>query len=291
MPGGGAVARTTPPPLRGARTTIPPVFQPPPPPEAIVNGSLIDTDFQIEQQLGEDDAPFRAPSGWTTPPRGAQADTRWHWSERSTAAFLGFAAGVLIIVPAVFLLANSQGQTPRDVVDPSVVTIANDGTTVAEASHAEPLQASTGGGKWLDIGAASRRSDRGAEAVMPASVSVTETATAGAADASRGAVQEAQQALEAGNAEKARGILRAAASADAPKLWFLLAETYDPLHAGNNAGQKGAGGVAGANAAGLAETDVKFADYYYRQALTHGVEAARGRIEALREGTAKRGVK
>ena len=79
--------------------------------------------------------------------------------------------------------------------------------------------------------------------------------------------------LAEGRLADTRKRLRAAASPDNPQLWFRLAETYDPL-----AINTGSGGLANKH---LADTNATFARFYYQQALTHGVTAARGRLDAL----------
>ena len=74
-------------------------------------------------------------------------------------------------------------------------------------------------------------------------------------------------------------MLRASASADMPGLWFVLAETYDPLVAANDS-QNTAGAGASEN---LKAADIKFARYYYQRALTYGVSEARSRLDALEQ--------
>lgn len=228
-----------------------------------VPNTIAETDFLIETRLAESDPPFRPPSSWQNAEPSPSSERQWHWSERSTAAFLGFAAGVLIIVPLVFFLSMTSDQhLPKpapEVADTSVaVTL----------TPAKPVMAAS-------VSASSWFNSQSTEAPDP----VSEDRNAQAS--TKEAEDRARAALAAGRIVEARAVLRIAASPDAPRLWFVLAETYDPLVSPKltEAGLKLAAQPGTSDQ--LTAADIKFARFYYQQALTHGVGAARERLAAL----------
>jgi hypothetical protein len=238
-----------------------------------------ETDFHIKSQNDEHDPPFRTPAIWHAPPAPAQPSRHrlrsWQWSERSTAAFLGFAAGMLIIVPTVFFISlETNPRTARQPpaieqpikfakADPNPVQRTVNLTPAAAAAETHIIAtAHVVDGHWFDNSQQSNNQrPANAQSVLP----VNE------------AEATATRLLADGHVTEARVALRAAASPDAPWLWFILAQTYDPFVA-NRGTQTQAGAATSAN---VTAADIKFADYYYHQALTHGVTAARPRIDAL----------
>ena len=243
---------------------------------------VVETDFLLETQLSEADPPFRTPSSWRNRQPVVRHERHWNWSERSTAAFLGFAAGILIIVPLVFFISTTSHQVtpaggtasapapiPRTETD-TAKTPAGTKETKTLATTVVPVKtvavANVTSGSWFDT----RKPADVAPAMQP-------RATRAAAPDPTAAENRARRALDAGRTAEARAALRTAASPDSPQLWFMLAETYDPL-----AG-KGPGAAPGdaSTSETLRQADIKFARYYYQQALTHGVETARNRLAAL----------
>ncbi|MGI9479103.1 MAG: hypothetical protein ACR2PI_20535 [Hyphomicrobiaceae bacterium] len=231
-------------------------------------GPIAETDFLLEARLAEADPPFRTPSSWQQRQPAVRADRHWNWSERSTAAFLGFAAGILIIVPLVFFISMTSHQvTPAS--PPASAPLPRKETKTL-ATTVVPVKtvavASVSAGNWFDTS----KPVKVARATQPGG-------TRGAALDPSDAEHRARRALDAGRTAEARAALRTAASPDSPQLWFMLAETYDPL-AGKGPGA--APGDAGTSET-LRRADIKFARYYYQQALTHGFETARDRLAAL----------
>jgi hypothetical protein len=241
-----------------------------------------ETDFHIESHNDEHDPPFRAPAIWHTSSAPAQPPRRGllslQWSERSTAAFLGFAAGMLIIVPTVFYISletNPHAALKPAPIEQPVKFATADPNPIQHTINLAPVAATnedhiiaTAGvanGQWVDSRLQPRSSPptTSLENIRPPAITEAETT--------------ALALLADGRLAEARTALRAAASPDAPRLWFILAETYDPLIA-NGGNQNQAETPTSAN---LTAADIKFANYYYHQALTHGVADARQRIEAL----------
>ena len=64
------------------------------------------SDFGQINRFSEIDQEFHMPATWRASASSTMTDESWHWSERSTAAFLGFATGILVIVPTVMLLST-----------------------------------------------------------------------------------------------------------------------------------------------------------------------------------------
>ncbi|MEM7279884.1 MAG: hypothetical protein AAF385_17390, partial [Pseudomonadota bacterium] len=227
--------------------------------DAIAPATVVETDFDIEARIDDDDPPFQAPESWLKP-QNAQPNQsilsfgkNWNWSERSTAGFLGFAAGMLIVVPFVLFLSLTTNQNP--VSSPS--TDANTASaSLPAAKEAVMAHANISAGIWFDTRA---------------------TTVPGVDRRSRPAMEvisQAHQALTEGRIDQARIILRAAASPDTPRLWFMLAETYDPtvsLQLAQNRATTGRLQVA----------DMNFARFYYQQALTHGIAEAQARLDVL----------
>jgi hypothetical protein len=201
----------------------------------------------------EPDPPFRAPSSWLTPQPSDNSEWSWNWSERSTAAFLGFAAGVLVIVPLVIIISLTSGPAPAPVANVlGEAKISSSSSAPGSKISANAIAVgSVSSSQWFDKS-------------IPAKAS-------GAVSA---ALSKASSALEAGRIAEARAILRQAASPERAQLWFVLAETYDPQSGNRWQGRAG-------TTDNLRKADIQFARYYYQQALTYGVEAARARLEAL----------
>jgi hypothetical protein len=227
-----------------------------------------ETDFLIETRHREDDPPFQVPAIWNAPPLPANNVGIWDWSERSTAAFLGFAAGVLVVIPTVLYLGATT--------DPDNFSSAASGTPPA-AVKSEPanqpmtsmmtpavIRSDAGAGMWFNSHPSNPANTPETAQTNKPQLSA---ATAG---------QQAQAALIQGRLSQARAFLRDAASPEAPQLWFQLAETYDPRTATNQAATsaRDAGGL-------MSDADIEFARYYYQRALTYGVEQARARLVAL----------
>lgn len=233
-----------------------------------VANAIPETDFLIETRLSEPDPPFRTPSSWQTKQPVPRSDRHWNWSERSTAAFLGFAAGILIIVPLVFFISTtSQPVTPTN----------DQALTQVPLEDAQPLSTAVLPVKTVavaNVSASSWLNTRSPAAAKPDDVHKDTASTADARS-------RARRALDAGRTTEARAALRTAASPDAPQLWFMLAETYDPLAAKRLGKPDGTPAVNTKASDQLRQADIKFARYYYQQALTHGVETARNRLAAL----------
>ncbi len=245
----------------------------------LVPHRIEETDFLIENRLTEPDPPFRAPSSWRVAHPQINAERRWNWSERSTAAFLGFAAGVLIIVPLVAFLSMTAEQP----LPPAVIETAAAPDTPAEPPASPVITARVALGSKIvsrSPEVATPTIDERSETAVAVSRQPAEpTTTPGIEDAAN----RARSALAVGQISEARAALRMAASPDNPQLWFVLAETYDPLVVQASA-------KAGANTAPppnpsdtLTAANIKFAQYYYQQALTHGIRAARARLTALQQ--------
>ncbi len=261
----------------------------------------------------DDDIPFRAPAIWQSDTPEAADRGGWQWTERTTAAFLGFAGGILIVVPAVFFLTTPKDHVATlstgDNVDKIEIfgssTPVPGGTTTkpdtAQASASPTVDAAGIIGAWLDTGKtppassatglvktseqqpAGARSDA---ATLPAA-NRAETGemgkqspaqadiAAGVANPSKVIEARARVAAATDRIDEARALLRTHASADMPILWFRLAETYDPLIA------QAPGVARQREGADITPTDIQFARFYYQRALTHGIEEARERLAAL----------
>lgn len=265
--------------------------------------TLSETDFHIESRISEIDPPFRPPSIWQSKPQASISMRAWQWNERSIAAFLGFAAGVLIIVPLVFFLSMTTDQglpTRQPAISETVASAAPAAQAPApeasapEAPTSEPSAPEApapvpevatanaiSAGSWFDLRATEpvEPTERAAPVLRETSLA-PETAPVAPDRAPQSDAQEselrARAALAAGRLVEARAALRAAASPDTPHLWFRLAETYDPL-----VSRDARGADQPATSDKMTAADIKFARFYYQQALTHGVGAARERLEAL----------
>ena len=243
---------STPPPLR--RSSAPPPLwdldrdaTPPP--------SMPETDFLIESRLGDQDPPLNLPACWREAPRPAtRSRSRWHWSERSTAAFSGFAGGLLFVVPLVFMLGGNPAGAPPSLNASGTINF----SFAATSAYLEKL--------W-----------RNAQPTAPANTASPVGADKPpASPAPATAAAEAKADLAEGRIEAARDKLRAAASPESAHLWFLLAETYDP-----NMARSAATNADGRASLEQPASDTEFARFYYRRAMTHGVEAAGPRLQAL----------
>jgi len=233
--------------------------------------TVIETDFDLQTRASEHDTPFRPPSllRTTCDDANANADisrtssvSTLMWSERSTAAFLGFAAGMLIIVPAVFYLSleTSQQPAPEHSASPPKTATAS---LSQDRSAPEFKTANITDGRWINqtlSGLVRTKGNAGDQAVR-ADVQATEQKAAAIA----------KHLIADGRLSDARATLRQAASPETAKLWFLLAETYDP---NINRAAPDAENL-------LTLADTKFARFYYNQALTHGVTSAQSRLSAL----------
>ncbi len=240
--------------------------------QTAVPKALQETDFLIESRHAEADPPFRTPSSWQNQQPVVRSDRHWNWSERSTAAFLGFAAGILIIVPLVFFISTTSHEIAPASEQVLAPTVTEEPQPVA--ATVVPVKtvavASISAGSWFDT----RKSTT--EPSVPQPVAAAQETLSTAEAKSR-----ARIALEAGRTAEARAALRMAASPDNPQLWFMLAETYDPLAAKRLGKAEPATASKDGAADTLREADLKFARYYYQQALTHGVGTARDRLAAL----------
>ncbi len=218
--------------------------------------TMPETDFLIESRLGDQDPPLNLPACWREAPRSASRNrSRWHWSERSTGAFSGFAGGLLFVVPLVFMLGGNPAGAPPSLNASGAINFSFAATT----AYLEKL--------WRNAqptAPANTASRVGADDTPPAS---TAPATAAA---------EAKADLAEGRIEAARDKLRAAASPESAHLWFLLAETYDP-----NLARPATTNADGRASLEQPASDTEFARFYYRRAMTHGVEAAGPRLQAL----------
>jgi hypothetical protein len=218
--------------------------------------TMPETDFLIESRLGDQDPPLNLPACWREAPRSASRNrSRWHWSERSTGAFSGFAGGLLFVVPLVFMLGGNPAGAPPSLNGSGTINF----SFAATSAYLEKL--------WRNAqptAPANTASRVGADDTPPAS---TAPATAAA---------EAKADLAEGRIEAARDKLRAAASPESAHLWFLLAETYDP-----NLARPATTNADGRASLEQPASDTEFARFYYRRAMTHGVEAAGPRLQAL----------
>jgi hypothetical protein len=208
--------------------------------------SMPETDFLIESRLGDYDAARGLPQSWRAP-QPAQPHKRrrrWTWSERSTAAFSGFAGGLIVVLPLIFMLGSHSPIAPT--TDTSVRAL--NFSLASTAAYVENL--------WNDAGSSSKARTTQALTAAAGPVPVAEIET------------RALKALEAGQVDEARRTLRTAASPENPRLWLLLAQTYDPE-------------ASGISKPSATTGDVEFARFYYRQALANGIEAALPRLEAL----------
>ena len=122
---------------------------------------------------------------------------------------------------------------------------------------------------------------RNAQPTAPADTAspVGATDTPPASPAPIATAAEAKADLAEGRIEAARDKLRAAASPASAHLWFLLAETYDP-----NLAKPAATNADGGASLEQQASDTEFARFYYRRAMTNGVEAAGPRLQALASG-------
>jgi len=228
------------------------------------------TDFAAAAHRHTDgDPPFLPPSLWREPTPPTPPRRRWNWSERSTAGFLGFAVGLLIVVPLVFMIgANPNAHTSLKAFSfdlPSPSAILEKVRLSAIFQVLAPGQFGTGTGETL------LRAEPPQQRTPVQQRTMSLTVAPKAADLQATAAR-ALTALAAGRVEEARSTLRAAASPEHPRLWLLLAETYDPnLRAADQP----------ANASDNTAADVEFARFYYRQALSYGQESARARLAAL----------
>lgn len=289
------------------------------PARAIHNGPA-QTDFFIQSRLDDYtdpekrarsdglDAEFRLPAIWRAASPPAASDDDWHWSERSTAAFLGFAAGVLIIVPTVLFLGAGSGQysdlaslglinghriESQAIATKPVSTVSIPSSLAAAQNPTKPVTPSTNGefltatastamppGVWYDSNRGNLdpalSTEHNRTIINP---DASPRAAAADAMAATQAAPEtrARASISAGDIAAARNILRTAASPQQPHLWFLLAETYNPA--------VGLATEAPPLRADIAENlraaDIEFARYYYNQALSHGITAAGKRLEQL----------
>jgi len=207
--------------------------------------SMPETDFLIESRIGDNDTAYGLPASWREPHvEKPKKRRRWSWSERSTAAFSGFAGGLIVVLPLIFLLSTQTTVAP-------VLDQTERASTFSFASTAGYFQEFWKGAaeKLTPSGAA-----RSADAAGPVPIAEIET--------------RAITALRDGQLDEARRTLRTAASPENPRLWLLLAQSYDP-------------DTSGSMQAATMANDIEFARFYYRQALTYGIEAARPRLEAL----------
>ncbi len=217
--------------------------------------TMPETDFLIESRLGDQDPPLNLPACWREAPRSASRNrSRWHWSERSTGAFSGFAGGLLFVVPLVFMLGGNPGGAPPSLNASGTINFSFAATT----AYLEQL--------W-----------RNAQPTAPANSAPPVGAyTPPASPAPATTAAEAKADLAEGRIEAARDKLRAAASPGSAHLWFLLAETYDP-----NLARPATTNADGRASLEQPASDTEFARFYYRRAMTHGVEAAGPRLQAL----------
>ena len=239
---------------------------------------VIETDFDLETRATESDPTFRAPTMLRKTNENTSASenngvrcsaSALMWSERSTAAFLGFAAGMLIIVPAVFYLSLETSQQPG-AAPPSRSSLATQENARARGQTVKFMAAGTASiadGRWIN---------QTAPDTLPGQPTALATADGSAVqDDIRAAEQKAaaiaKRLIADGQLSDARATLRQAASPDTAKLWFLLAETYDPNITPSAPGTKNV----------LTLTDTKFARFYYTQALTHGIAEAQPRLNTL----------
>lgn len=248
--------RSTPPPLRRAAVTARMVAPP--------ANSVLETDFQVQSREEVPDKPFRAPSLWRSKASQNErpVNAPLEWSERSTAAFVGFAAGMLIIVPMMFYLSTQE----------ALVGAAPDasGSRIVAAdakSQAQFNVASIAGGQWTANGAG-ENSTSASGGVLPVGAATS------AADfqALEREVRATAKALIADRRlADARALLRKSASPEMAGLWFILAETYDPTMTDASSRPESVVAVA----------DSKFAQYYYNQASVHGMKEAKARLARL----------
>ena len=243
-----------------------------------------ETDFLIETRLSEPDPPFRAPSSWQVTHPQIGADRQWHWSERSTAAFLGFAAGVLIVVPLVIILSMTAEQPlPRATIEVSDAPVATEQAPVKPFIVANVAPATIEVAKDTQATAPAAKPPEAPEAPEAPTLIAQPPTEPKANSAIQEAESQARSALAVGQISEARAALRLAASPDNPQLWFVLAETYDPLIT-QGSGKSGATSATPADLSDkLTAADIKFAQFYYQQALTHGIAAARDRLAALQK--------
>lgn len=262
-----------------APPSIPTVSEVPAQSSALVPQKADDTDFLIETRLTEPDPPFRAPTSWQVKHPQIGVERQWHWSERSTAAFLGFAAGVLIIVPLVVILSMT---TEQPLPPAAIETVAQTDNTVKPPAAPVIVAGVAAGSRIISRSpettatpAAERSETTVAVSHQPAEQLPTSSASV------EDAANKARSALAQGQLSEARAALRIAASPDNPQLWFVLAETYDPLVVRASA-KSDADAPSSFNPSDkLTAADIKFAQFYYQQALTHGIRAARARLAAL----------
>lgn len=246
----------------------------------------VETDFLIESRFDDSDPPFRTPTTWQKTERTTPVERMWQWSERSTAAFLGFAAGVLIIIPTVMYLAASSGQETMpvaiEVIQPSSETTQTaDAATLPLAStpQPEPIFATAGADATSRITVGAWHDSRSSAPTDAASTSVSLSKDMASEQQQKDIATKARSALASGHLAEARDQLRQAASPDRPDLWFMLAETYDPgqlvrLPEDTEKSKR---------PDNLQKADIRFARYYYQQALTYGVAEAKVRLAALKE--------
>jgi len=254
--------------------------------------------FLTETRLAESDPPFRAPAIWQDKSLDAPSNRRrrsWEWNERTTAAFLGFAAGLIVIVPAVFVLSTAPDQDLGQAIGlagensavsaPLVTRTAAPGNLVQAptpkpTAMAGATAAFAAASTWTGAHSTAAEAPEAVSTTTQPTTAVPKSAAVGPgttapAQPVESVIEKANTALADGRVTEARATLRTAASPDTPHLWFLLAQTYDPLL------NEKATRPAADEADNLAAADIQFAIYYYTQALTHGVEQAKDRLDAL----------
>lgn len=224
------------------------------------------------QQLAlpaHDDEPMPIPSTWREKPRHDEDNA---FRRQLSAAAMGLAAGLLVVIPAVLYLVGWIG--PQKGAKPdTAVAAAISARRAAEAPR--PAEIKTLKVRTLEppgAYAAQDANDATADAPAPEPVPVTTASmTKLPAVAPNSHVEhvlvQARQRIDSGDVKAARDLL-SAESDPAPALVFALAETYDP-------NMLAAWGSRGVNA------DVQRAKSLYARALDRGYGRAMARLDAL----------
>ncbi len=226
--------------------------------------------------LHHDDEPMPIPSTWRQPP--PSDDDKWY-RQQMGAAFLGLAAGLVIVVPTVLWLSGWIGggqkakSTPPMQTAMQTASVSGDMVKSAEIRTVKvqprPIERTDSAAQFVT---GSTESRLGVEIARPAEPKVT-VATTRPAEPQQPRIEEflaqANRRIESGDIMAAREILAGADPNTQGMATFALAETYDP----NMLAAWGTRGVA---------ADVARARALYTKALDLGVSKAQTRLDGLR---------
>ncbi|KAB2918473.1 MAG: hypothetical protein F9K29_07845 [Hyphomicrobiaceae bacterium] len=229
----------------------------------------------LDHDPHHDDEPMPIPSTWRQPPAGD--DDKWY-RQQMGAAFMGLAAGLVIVVPTVLWLSGWVGgaQKAKSTPTPPVQTAAVTSDAVRSPEirtvkvQPRPIERADTAAQFVT---GSTESRLGVEIARPAEPPKVTVATTRPVEPQQPRIEEflaqANRRIENGDIMGAREILAGADPNTQGMATFALAETYDP----NMLAAWGTRGVA---------ADVARARALYTKALDLGVSKAQTRLDGLR---------